>query len=172
MLVTACTKNPYVRDVSDIPVDLTIQSFHKDIMDLSENFSEQKRLAISKKYGVFFESYNSQILKIGVSTDSAYAQRLKKLLHEDWIQELYTKTNQVFADTSVLFNQIHEELRYFKFYFPEKKIPNVCTFIGACLGGVGFTLGLGFFGEAAFGTGLNGDANLLGGICFFKSSNL
>jgi hypothetical protein len=53
---------------------------------------------------------------------------------------------------------------------PSKSTGFSGALVGACLGGVGFALGLGFFGEAARGIGLNGDVNLLGGMCFFKSS--
>lgn len=130
VLFTACSQNPYVRDVSDITVDFSILSFQKDIMDLSEHYSEQKRLAMKQKYGTFFESFNSQILKLGVSTDSAYSQKLQSILHEDWIQELFAKSNQVFADTLALYEKLHEELQYYTYYFPDKKIPHICTFIG------------------------------------------
>jgi len=127
----SCTQNPYERNIDDISVQFTILPHHSDIRTLSQNFTEQNRTSLSEKYGPFFESYNSRIVQLGLSTDTSFPQKLQKLLEETWIQDIYKKTNEVFADTTYLYKELEPALQYFSYYFPNKTIPRFATFVGA-----------------------------------------
>lgn len=127
----SCTQNPYERDIKHIDVNFSVLPHHKHMLDLLQDFTETKRKKLTDIYGTFFESYNTRIIKLGLSTDTAYPQKLYTLLHEDWIQELYKKSNEVFADTTFIYKELKPALTYFKYYFPNKKIPQFATFIGA-----------------------------------------
>lgn len=126
----SCNKNPYIKDVESIKVDFTIQPFYKDILKSSEKYSKQQQAQLHAKYGSFYESFNTRIFKLGVLTDTGYQKRLYDLLHEDWILELYKTTNKTFADTTIMYEKLHNAFQYYKYYFPKKQIPNMCSFIG------------------------------------------
>lgn len=128
--ISSCTNNPYIKDVDTIEVKLTINSFEKDIKNLSENYSEQKRNEVSTKYGSFFESFNARIMKLGMSTDTGYSKRLYEVLHEEWMMELYKESDKFFKNTDDLHKKIQHAFQYYVYYFPNKKIPQIATFIG------------------------------------------
>lgn len=127
----SCNTNPYVRDVDDVEVQFAVLPHHTHMLELANNFSQATCHKLSATYGPFFESYNARIIKLGLSTDTAYPKKLHALLHEDWIKELYTKTAEVFPDTLYIYQELEPALQYFSFYFPKKTIPLFATFIGA-----------------------------------------
>lgn len=125
----SCTQNPYKRDISSIKVDFEILNFEDDILDLVHNFSETKRIAMLEKYPVFFETFNEWILQIGVSTDSTYAAKLVEYMNSEGMKAMYEQTVPLREQRGELHNKLHSAFQYYLYYFPEKNIPQICTFV-------------------------------------------
>ena len=126
----SCNKNPYKRDVSSIKVDFEIYAFEDDILDLANNFSEEKRLAMLEKYPDFFETFNEWILKIGTSNDSAYSKKLAEYMNSEEVKTMYELTIPVRERREELQKKLQSAFQYYLYYFPEKTIPQICTFVG------------------------------------------
>ncbi|MDR1761199.1 MAG: hypothetical protein LBR55_01990 [Bacteroidales bacterium] len=126
----SCSNNPYKRDVADIQVDFELYNFEDDILDLAQNFTEEKRVALGKKYPVFFETFNEKILKIGVSSDSAYSSQLADFMNDEFMKVMYKEADSLRQQRKDLPKQLHDAFQYYLYYFPEKQLPQVCTFVG------------------------------------------
>lgn len=127
----SCNTNPYKRDVSSIQVDFEINAFEDDMLDLAQNFSDEKRLAVLEKYPVFFEVFNEQIIGIGNSSDSLYRKKLTNYMNDEYVKVMYELTVPVRAQRSDLQKKLHSAFQYYRYYFPENSLPQVCTFIGS-----------------------------------------
>ncbi len=129
VLFSACDKNPYHKKVSNIQVDFSIEQFHSDIQQLAKNYTIENQQKLQTKYGSFFNSYLADVQKHfypDLSIDSA----LIKFMDEKWTQELYQKSDSCFSKNEKAFNKkIRNALQYYKYYFPNKEIPNFYTFI-------------------------------------------
>ncbi|MDR0940793.1 MAG: hypothetical protein LBM68_01050 [Bacteroidales bacterium] len=130
VLGISCNNNPYERDVSSVEVTVEILDFEDDILDLAHNFSEAKRVAMLKKYPVFFETFNEWILHIGVSTDSTYVAQLAEYMNSEGMEAMYEQTIPLRERREELQQKLHSAFQYYLYYFPEKHIPQVCTFVG------------------------------------------
>jgi len=129
-LLFSCSNNPYKRDVDSVNPTFIILPHQIHILELSKHYSAEKKQELATLYGPFFESYNVRIMKLPISSDTAYPRKLNELLNEDWIQELYSKTKEVFQDSLFVYKQLKPALQYYLYYFPKKQIPRFATFIG------------------------------------------
>ncbi len=130
VLGISCHKNPYKRNVSQVKVNFEILAFEDDILSLANDFSEEKCLVMSKKYPVFFETFNERILRIGASTDSVYAKNLAVYLGDEYMKVMYELTIPLRGKRDDLHKKLHSALQYYTYYFPDNEIPQVCTFVG------------------------------------------
>jgi len=129
LVFSSCSNNPYVRDVSKQDVSLRFHEFHTDILNLSENFTSQKSDSLSKLLGPFYETYNTRILKLGYSHNPNYRDKLNSFLHETWIQELYESINTTIPNIENVKSELEQAFKYYNYYFPNKNIPQVATFV-------------------------------------------
>ena len=123
LFITACTCNPPDADVSSIQIDKVIQRFDSD---LSKHGSDIDFLR--KKYGNFFNRYVNDIIHITRDSATLAADLQRFVTDADFI-EVNRATQDTFKVISETEKEIIAALRYYKNYFPEKKIPGIITFI-------------------------------------------
>jgi len=126
-----CGKFKKNADLSGIEVSVKINRLDNILFRLSpENVSIQYP-AIDSIYHGFLSFYVREILGLGDYSrqpDSTVA-KLIRYLNDPYVQEVRDSCQKVFSDMSRYENELKQALRYYKFYFPQKKIPEVITFI-------------------------------------------
>lgn len=116
-------------DVSNINVSLTIERFDRDLFNLPLDSIKKYIPGMQNKYGRFYELYNREIIAIGAASSPAYPDYLLGFVtHRDW-NEVYGYTQQIFENTDSLQQQLISAFKHYKYYFPEKKVPRVITYI-------------------------------------------
>ena len=116
--------------MSGIKADVTIQRLEKDLFAISLDRIADEVLDISKKYGDFFDLYNNKVITIGSTYNQAYPGYLKAFLTDFTINELYKKCMQLYPDLNEETQKLSRAFKYFKYYFPEKNIPKIYSYIG------------------------------------------
>lgn len=131
LLLNACTKSDKQNvDISDIQLNIEIKRLDKDLFEINPGNTENEIEAIIKKYGEFFEIYNYRVINLGSPYNKNYAENLNGFITDYDMNSVYVKTSEVFPDLSTLSEQLTEAFKYYKYYFPEKLVPEVYTYIG------------------------------------------
>jgi hypothetical protein len=127
-------------DVSKINVSLHVLRFENDLIKLSGENISSGYVALKNKYPGFLFFYEQQILGFSAKSDTEtwLKDSLVKYLKQPYTKMLYDTNRKSFLDFSQYQNQLTEAFRHFKFYFPEKPVPTIITFLN---GPRAFTIG-------------------------------
>ncbi len=124
-LLTGCKENRLDVNVSDIHVQLEIKRFEKDLFENKIiDYATAKR-----SYGYFIDDYTMGI--IGLSGDSQTAFNQLMLYKNDQnAKKAYQLIESKFRDFKPYEEQLTKAYQYFKYYFPNEKIPTIITYTG------------------------------------------
>lgn len=127
----SCDKNPYHRNVSNIQVEFQTIPFHTDVEKVGMQKDEDGFRELQKKYGAFLDTYITDVGRLtGIPENRTELNTLHTFIINKWIQELYRLSDSTLQQNKpMLDKKITNALKYFKYYFPEKNIPEFYTFI-------------------------------------------
>lgn len=144
----SCSKDKKNVDVSKIEVQLEINRFDKDLYQVNTEKIFEEIPPLEKKYAYFFELYTTHILKIGTTNERDFFLKLQDFLkHPDWAN-VYQKVNEEFADITDVKDELTSVFKHYKYYYPEKKIPQIYT----CMSGFNYSV---FTDDDLLGIGLD-----------------
>ncbi len=143
--VVSCTsdKGKNIPDVSHIEVDVNIKHFEKDLMAIDTNHIKRDMDALIEKYPVFMaDIYLPKILPVLQDTTI-----MKQFLISPGIQKLYDTCTIVYGKPVAIEEELESAFRFYKYYFPERKVPEVISFFSE------YTIGTFTFEEDILGIG-------------------
>ena len=136
----ACTKGKgkKIPDVSHIDVPVKIERFEKDLFAIDTANIEASFAALKAKYGNFTDFYFNGLMAIRPDfyTSPNFYEYLKGFLSPNGLRNLYDTCQLAYPDISVLEKEISDGFRYFKYYFPDKEVPQVYTLISEYSSGI------------------------------------
>ena len=158
-LIYACSPDykEDVPDVSDIQVDVELKRFEKDLFAIDTNDIGPGLAALEKKYPEFSTVFFENVI-------GSKNERVAPEGHEAFMQGFLTfpAIRHLYDTCMVLYNDMNQEkaefeqaFKYFKYYFPDKKTPDITTFISE-------------YGYAAF---IYGNNSLAVGLDFFLGAD-
>jgi len=127
ILTTSCSpdKGKNIPDVSDIDMAIKIHRFEKDLMNIDTNNVFSETNALIEKYPVFMkEIYLPKILPALQDTNT-----MAMFLKSPGIRMLYDTCMIVYNNVSGIENEFNQAFRFYTYYFPERSIPKVVSFI-------------------------------------------
>ncbi len=131
ILLNACNKSDKPNaDISDIQLNIEIKRLDKDLFEVDLGNTEDELVTIIEKYGDFFEIYNYRVINLGNPYNKNYPEYLNGFITDYTMHSVYVKTTEVFPDFFELSEQMTEAFKYYKYYFPEKIVPEIYTYIG------------------------------------------
>lgn len=148
IFVSACATDEIQRkdipDVSNIQVNLKIERFEKDLfaMDTSNldiGLGPQVE-QLQEKYPNFLEVFSTNILVAPLEEEQPLAVKMEEFVKHPSIQKLYHESMQSYDDATDIEAELTEAFRYYKYYFPERPVPKVVSFISEYVVGT-FTYG-------------------------------
>jgi hypothetical protein len=131
LIITSCNNDRLNVNIDDTnKVELKIKRLDRDLFEINEKNYLQKSTEFVKKYGLFYETFTNEILNPGDVTDSVKKAVLAfvnfpemKIMHQD-VQNIFT--DEVMKSKEI---ELGTAFTYFKFHFPDKKIPDqIITF--------------------------------------------
>jgi hypothetical protein len=109
-------------DVSAIDINIEIQRLDRDIFRCSAD-------SLYRRYGVFFDYYTEGIINIGNRADSDFSKNLL-LFREDSIVQISSRdVNVTYPNLNVLTDRLTMAFKYYRYYFPDKPIPKIYTYL-------------------------------------------
>jgi hypothetical protein len=122
----ACKQNPLDVDVSDVETTpLKEFRFENDLFSINHQNFETKSAELKSKYGLFYEHYLMNPLKINGSSDTLYKPALLSFVSDRDIKEAYTYVSNIYPESKIkgLMPPLEECVKRFKYHFPQKKLP-------------------------------------------------
>ncbi|MFT5765913.1 MAG: hypothetical protein ACI8X3_003351 [Saprospiraceae bacterium] len=117
-------KGKNIPDVSHIEVKVKIKRFEKDLMTIDTNLIKRDMDALVAKYPIFLpDIFFPKILPILQDTTI-----MKQFLISPGIQKLYDTCMVVYNDPVDIEKELESAFRFYKYYFPNKKVPEVISF--------------------------------------------
>jgi hypothetical protein len=120
-LLVSCRRNK--PDISNISLNIEIQRLDQDIFNIPVD-------SLIHKYGIFFDYYTEGVLNIGNYKDSSFFEYLEMFKNDSVVvREAYNGVQKQYPDLKKLTDKLTTALRYYHYYFPDKYIPKVYTYI-------------------------------------------
>lgn len=157
LFLVSCQQNRLKVDVKDIIVQLEINRYDQLIFETEHsNLIE----VLYKEYDIhpdFIDLYFQDVLRIGKLDDQPFNQSLHDFVTDTVISQVAGKVLQQFADFSSLTKDLTSGFRHYQYYFPQKPVPAIYTYVS------GFNQSL-VFTDDFIGISLD---NYLGSECVF-----
>lgn len=128
LLVFSCKNNRFNVPVSDVEVEVNIQRFENDLFRIQPNQMKEKIPELRKKYGDFLKVFG-YVINIGDPSKPEYTGFLQSFVTDHTNVDVYKKVQKEFSDFDDIENKLISGFRHYKYYFPQKSIPNIYTFI-------------------------------------------
>jgi gliding motility-associated lipoprotein GldB len=118
-----------VPDVSNIEVNIQFIRFDQELETVKKDSASRKSLnELQKKYPYFAELYFSTLAKVATLNDTAAPVYIKAFLFDKDIMELHADVQQQFANLEDFKKEVTQAFKYYKYYLPQRIIPNVLTY--------------------------------------------
>lgn len=114
-------------DVSNIAVDVKIERFDHDILQL-KNGDQQKAVQLQNKYGLFYADFMEKILSVGNPQRPAYLSELKTVMAGKPWQDLQQSVNETYPDLMKQETELTDAFRHIRYYFPKQTLPKIYSF--------------------------------------------
>jgi gliding motility-associated lipoprotein GldB len=124
LFMASCKHERKEVDVSQVNINIHALRFEKDLAENSDNL-----FGLKEKYGNFFDLYTYQILKFGTADTQLLKTRLQDFVHDPDITNISGDAKNIYRDFTATDLELTDAFRHYKYYFPEKPIPGVVTFI-------------------------------------------
>lgn len=121
-----CESNVHDVDIETVNVSLKVDRFDQKLF---ENTIEQsvEEYKIQNKY--FFKIFVEEIVGVGEVTNPNLKQNLSLFKEDPEVVQIYTDVQKEFEDFEPIKKEIETALKYYKYHFPKKTIPNLVTYI-------------------------------------------
>ena len=129
VLLSACRQNRLDADISNIEVNLKVKRFEKSLFEVNTDKLPYEIVRLDSAYGNFFGNFTKGVINIGKLGDPGFEEGLRGFITDQNILEVYHTAEKVFEDLKPIENELEDAFKRYKFYFPEKPIPEVFTYI-------------------------------------------
>lgn len=131
LIIYGCgKKNKFEVDVSDINITIDIKRLDQDLFQVETDSIYKEIPRLNEKYGEFFKIYNQRVINIGNSNSKAYVDNLQAFRSDYGIKDAHEKVQEKYPDLDALEEKLTNGFKHYRYYFPEKQIPAVYSFVG------------------------------------------
>ncbi|MBE0655229.1 MAG: hypothetical protein IH594_15620, partial [Bacteroidales bacterium] len=116
-------------DIRNIEVKTPVLRFEQELFTLNPDTIPEAIDYFYRKYDDFYEIFNYYIVDLGQPSDRAYSGYLVLFIQDDLNREVFEAVNAKFGDLKSVENEFNKAFRYFRYYFPERKIPRLVSYI-------------------------------------------
>lgn len=125
----SCNTNPLEIDTSAIELSLKINRFEKELFENKNNLDAATINKLAKSYHPFFDDFTQEIINIGTVQHPNFAYQLNAFVNDNYVAEIYAEVEKQYTDFSPFEKELTEAFKHYKHYFPEKKTPQIITYL-------------------------------------------
>jgi hypothetical protein len=154
----SCRKNPYKVNISSIRADIEIKRLEKDLFTMNPEEIVPKLPELKAKYGSLMQVFSFAV-NTGDINDPSFGDFLVRFCTDKQNNDVFDLTMKLYPDLSAVERDLENGFRHFKYYFPDKAVPEVFS----CITGFNASI-LTLSGEPVLGIGLD---KYLGSDCAY-----
>ena len=124
--VFSCRTGHYNVNISNIKVDIKIKRLDKDLFETNPENLPSAIPVIKQEYDGFLQLF-SYVINAGNVDSSSFDYYLIQFCTDKLNNEVYDSVKKIFSDLTSLEEKLSKAFRYYKYYFPNKTIPDVYT---------------------------------------------
>jgi hypothetical protein len=129
LLATGCKSGDKKPNLRDIEVETEIHRFERELFEMDVDTIPAAIDYFYDKYNDFYDIYSYYIVDLGRPADKAYSGYLTLFIKDELNREVYREVNRVFPDLRKIEGQFEKAFRHMKYYFPEREIPMLVSYI-------------------------------------------
>jgi hypothetical protein len=152
LLLTACDANrTKAPDVSHIKADVKISRFEKALFSIDTTQLTKSLQQLENRYPEFSSVFFGEILgsKNTQIAPEGHENYIKGFISHPAVTALYDSCLLKYNDFSDKQRDFNQAFRYFSYYFPDREIPDIMTFISE------YSIGSFIYGENSLAVGLD-----------------
>lgn len=127
-LVLSCQKAPFRANLSGNYVNISITRFEDTLFSADPSDLEKDVPLWDKELGIFFRHF-CYITGIGSTENPEFMNRLKDFTSNYHNYLVYKRAKEVFPDLNDLNAELNSAFSYYHYYFPNRPIPRVITYV-------------------------------------------
>ncbi|MDZ7635462.1 MAG: hypothetical protein U5L72_13935 [Bacteroidales bacterium] len=128
LAVTACRRDPYNVNLSGIECDLSVRDLGRDIFETPPNELAEKAEWLKLEYGSALNTY-STVIGLGDPSDERWKSAFILFATDMRNLDLWDEVKRVWPETGPLEKELENAFRHYRYYFPERIVPQVVTCI-------------------------------------------
>lgn len=140
VLASGCNSHPMEVDISGIDLNVPLERFDRALFSLEQDSLDRAIDAMYAQYGDFFDVFNVHVISIGQASSRRYPSYLSMFINDPTNVEVYEYTNQVYASTELLEEELSNGFRHYLYHYPDSIPPRVVAYISRFNEGL-FTVG-------------------------------
>lgn len=127
--MVSCTSDRDSIDLKSINVRVEVKRFDRALFAVNPDNIKEAIPRLSNEFGNFFTLFGEGIIHIGKVDDAEFASYLENFMTDKMVAEVYKKVQEVFPNLDNLNADLTDAFKRFHYYFPNRGIPSVYTFI-------------------------------------------
>ena len=128
LFLFSCNRSAYKVDIDNIDLEIKIKRLENELFELSVDSITYSIPYLEKNYGHFYELFN-YVINIGETKSPYYPGYIKSFISDRTNREVYEVVVREFPDIDILEKDLTEAFKHYRYYFCEKTIPDIYTFI-------------------------------------------
>ena len=128
-LVTGCKSHPLEVDISGIDLRVELERFDRELFALGQDTLDRAIDEMYLRYGDFFDVFNVHVIGIGQASSRRYPSYLSMFINDPTNREVYDYTEQVYASTQLLEQELSDGFRHYLYHYPDSLPPRVVAYV-------------------------------------------
>lgn len=128
-ILFACKRNPLKVKLSDVQGEVELVRFDDGLFNLEGKDTLQAWIDFHNEHPDFFNLFTYRIIQTGGIGDEQFGEMMKLFVTDTLVQEVRTKTDNVFSDYDKLEKQLKKAFKYYAYHFPNKELPTIYTYV-------------------------------------------
>jgi len=116
-------------DLKSINIKVEIKRFDRALFAVNPDHIEESIPQLANEYGSFFNLFGEGIIHIGKVEDAEFASYLESFITDKMVTETYKKVQKVYPNLDNLNAEFTDAFKRYHYYFPNRSIPKVYSFI-------------------------------------------
>ena len=126
--IFSCKTGHYDVNISNIKVDIKIKRLDKDMFEINPEDISASIPVLKQNYDGFFQLF-SHVINTGDIDSNSFDEYFALFCTDRLNNEIYDSVIKTFPNLISLEEKLSKAFRYYKYYFPDKIIPDIYTCI-------------------------------------------
>lgn len=125
-LLFSCSDNSLNVDISSVEiVPLQTSRLEQDLFSVNSSNFDQKTRELKQKYGLFYEHYLMNPLRVNGTADTSYKPMVLDFITNREIKEAYAAAQKLYPASEIqkTGSELNNMVKRFKYHFPKRKLP-------------------------------------------------